>query len=230
MSEHRFAVYWAPPEGTMLHRLGAQWLGRDPATGEARRQPMVSPVTPARFADLTADPRRYGFHATLKPPLRLAAGRTGDEFRAAVTAAAAAFPAFEAPPLKVGRIGGFLALVPDGDMAPWRRLSDHMVRALDSFRAPAGEAELAKRRAHGLTPSQDANLTGFGYPHLFDDWRFHMTLTTRLTSPERERIESAALGHFGALGRKPVAVTEICIFEQVAGGDFTIASRHSLGV
>ena len=35
MSEHRFAVYWAPPEGTMLHRLGAQWLGRDPATGEA---------------------------------------------------------------------------------------------------------------------------------------------------------------------------------------------------
>lgn len=226
--ERRFAVYWAPPQGSLLHRLGSQWLGRDAATGEALVQPLLPPISPGRFCELTADARRYGLHATLKPPLRLKSGKEPADFTAAMARAAADFPAFQAPPLKVGRIGGFLALIPDGDMAPWRRLSDHFVRALDDFRAPPSAGELAKRRAGGLTPAQEANLTSFGYPYLFDEWRFHMTLTSRLTSPERERVEVAALGHFVPLGPKPVAVTEVCVFEQTGAGDFTIASRHSL--
>ncbi|PWR23328.1 DUF1045 domain-containing protein [Zavarzinia compransoris] len=224
----RYAVYWAPPAAGALHRLGAHWLGRDPATGATPAQPLLSPITPARFADLTADARRYGFHATLKPPIRLVDGAGRDDLLAAVARAAAGFPAFEAPGLKVGRVGGFLALVPEGDMAPWRRLSDHFVRDLDPLRAAAGAAELEKRRAAGLTPAQDANLTAWGYPYLFDEWRFHMTLTCRLTSPERERVEVGALGHFAGVPGKPVAVTEVAVFEQADDGPFQIISRHAL--
>lgn len=224
--DRRYGIYWAPPSGSALHRLGAQWLGRDPESGEALAQPLLPPIAAARFAELTADARGYGFHATLKPPFRSTAGR--EAVLAAVADAAAAFPAFEAPALKVGRVGSFLALVPDGDMAPWRRLSDHLVESLDPLRRPPGDAELARRRAAGLTPAQEENLTRWGYPYLFDDWRFHMTLTCRLTSPERERVEVGALGHFAGLSSRPFPVTGIAVFEQVDGAPFRIISRHSL--
>lgn len=224
--DRRYAIYWAPPSGSALHRLGAQWLGRDPETGEVVAQPLLPPIAAARFAELTADARHYGFHATLKPPFRSAAGR--DKVLAAVAEAAAAFPAFEAPALKVGRVGGFLALVPDGAMAPWRRLSDHFVESLDPLRRPPSPAELERRRAAGLTPGQEENLVRWGYPYLFDEWRFHMTLTCRLASPERERMEVGALGHFAGLPPRPFAVTEIAVFEQEDGAPFRIISRHSL--
>ncbi|MFA5123160.1 DUF1045 domain-containing protein [Zavarzinia sp.] len=226
----RYALYWAPAADTPLHRLGSHWLGRDAASGAAVVQPALDPITPARFAELTAEARVYGFHATLKPPMCLKAGRDLGGFRAAVTAAAAAFAAFTAPPLKVGRIGRFLALVPAGDMAGWRALSNHFVAALDDFRAPAGEAELARRRKSGLSPAQDENLLRWGYPYVFDEWRFHMTLSAPLASPERERVEVAALAHFAGIERKEVAVSDVCLFVQEgAGTPFRIAERFPLG-
>lgn len=226
----RYAVYWAPPATSPLHRLGSQWLGRDAEAGTLLPQPLLSPLTAERFAALTKDARGYAFHATLKPPQRLVPEETAEAFHAAVEAAARDIPGFMAPPLKVGRISGFLALVPDGDQAPWRRLSDHFVTALDGFRLPPDELDLAKRRGNGLTPAQDVNLVRWGYPYLFGDWRFHMTLSAALKSPEAERVEAAALTHFSGLERQPVPVTEVCVFEQSQpGAPFLITARYPLG-
>lgn len=226
----RYALYWAPPVTAPLHRLGSHWLGRDAAAGTLLPQPLVAPLTTERFAALTAEARNYAFHATLKPPIRLRAERTAAEFHAAAAAAARESRPFTAPPLKVGRIGAFLALVPGGDQADWRRLSDHMVTALDPFRQPPDELELARRRGNGLTPSQDVNLLRWGYPYLFEDWRFHMTLSASLTSPEAERIEAAALAYFAGIERQSVAVTDVCVFEQSQpGSPFLITARYPLG-
>ncbi|MFC7693522.1 hypothetical protein ACFQY5_32275 [Paeniroseomonas aquatica] len=63
--EARLALYWAPGYDDPLHRLGSAWLGRDAESGA----PMHQPVLPGLdIAELTADPRGYGLHATLKPP------------------------------------------------------------------------------------------------------------------------------------------------------------------
>lgn len=225
----RYAVYWAPPADSTLHRLGSQWLGRDAGEGTLLPQPLVSPLSIERVAALTADARGYAFHATLKPPLRLRPDYAGEDFHTAVAQAAQSIAPFTAPPLKVGRIGGFLALVPDGDQSGWRDLGDHFVTALDPLRQPPDELELARRRGNGLTPSQDVNLLRWGYPYLFADWRFHMTLTASLTSPEAERMEAAALAHFSRIERLPVEVTEVCVFEQAQpGAPFLITARHPL--
>ena len=73
----RHAIYFAAPAGSALARFGAEWLGWDPEAGE-RRGDFSLPGLPLPRAELVEAPRRYGFHATLKPPFRLAEGR-GEE-------------------------------------------------------------------------------------------------------------------------------------------------------
>jgi hypothetical protein len=63
----RYAIYYSPNADTLFHRLASEWLGRDAWSGDAQRQPAIADI-PA----LTEEPRRYGFHATLKAPFHLA--------------------------------------------------------------------------------------------------------------------------------------------------------------
>jgi Protein of unknown function (DUF1045) len=100
------------------------------------------------------------------------------------------------------------------------------VEALDHCRAPPDEAELARRRRAKLTPRQDANLVRWGYPYVFDDWRFHVTLTRRLSPGEKEAVLPAAEAHLrGALGRAR-RVSSVCLFTQAGpGAPFVVAER-----
>ncbi len=66
----RVAVYYAPAVDDPLFAEAAVWLGRDPESGAPVPQPDIADIE-----EVTAEPRVYGFHATLKPPMRLAEGR-----------------------------------------------------------------------------------------------------------------------------------------------------------
>lgn len=160
----RFAVYYAPAPGSGLDRFGSAWLGRDARTGEVLEQPAIEGLTPERQRVITEDARRYGFHATLKPPFALAPGRSSAELRDALAAFAAARAPFAIPPLTLAAIGGFLALVPSARSEPLQSLADAAVRELDGFRAPPTADELARRRKARLTPGQETNSTAGGTP------------------------------------------------------------------
>ena len=69
----RWAVYWAPPPDSALARFGAAWLGRDAAGGEDPKRPALPGIGAAEAEALTAAPRFYGLHGTLKPPFALTA-------------------------------------------------------------------------------------------------------------------------------------------------------------
>ena len=97
----RFAVYYAPRPDDPLASAGAAWLGRDPETNTR----ITGPDLPG-LANVTAEARRYGFHATLKPPMRLAPGRTWFALRDATERLAGSLPAFDLPPLGVAGVGG----------------------------------------------------------------------------------------------------------------------------
>src|SRR5512145_1583919 len=108
----RYAIYFAPSERSSLWRLGCGWLGRDAQRDCALEQPRLGGLAPARIAELTAAPRLYGFHATLKPPFALAAGRSADGLRAALAGFARLRAPFLLPPLEVGMLAGFIAMLP----------------------------------------------------------------------------------------------------------------------
>ncbi|MEI7447890.1 MAG: DUF1045 domain-containing protein, partial [Burkholderiales bacterium] len=140
----RYAAYWLPATTHPLWAAGCAWLGRDPRDGG----PGSGPARPWASA-----PWRYGFHATLKAPCRLASGATESGWLDAVGAVAARHAAFELPALRVATLDDFLALRPVADPPadhPLRRLADDCVAGLDALRAPPEAAELARRLVPGL--------------------------------------------------------------------------------
>ena len=80
----RYAIYFTPEQHDPLTRLAADWLGRDPFTGAATKPPASTVLSPAEIAFHTASARRYGFHATLKAPFRLAEGESQADLEAAM--------------------------------------------------------------------------------------------------------------------------------------------------
>ncbi len=226
----RYAVYFTPAPDTALAAAGAAWLGRDAFLDERLPQPPVPGVAAERLAAVTADPRRYGFHATLKPPFGLAAGCEEAALVEAFERLADRQAAF-ATRLAVGRLGGFLALLPAGPVAELEEFAATAVRDLDRFRRAPDEAELARRRRAGLSVAEERNLVRWGYPYVLDCFRFHMTLSQRLGEPELSAVERAARAAFDDLLDEPVAVDTLGLFvEREPGGPFAVLRTASLSV
>jgi putative phosphonate metabolism protein len=220
----RVAVYYAPRDDDALFTDAAAWLGRDPATGTIVPQPDITGI-----AEVTAEPRLYGFHATLKPPMRLAPGYGWKDAAAAAAALADRIAPFDLPALSVQDVFGFLALRETEPSAPLQALADACVERLDPFRAPPSETELSRRRRAGLTPRQHEMLIRWGYPYVFDTWFFHLTLTRRLSAVEKQVFLPAAESYFArAIGTRR-RVSDICLFVQPApGAPFVIRERLPL--
>lgn len=216
MSDHgtapRYAVYYAPDPGHALWSAGCTWLGRDPAAEAAHSVPR-----PQR-----AEPWRYGFHATLKPPMRLA-GRDEAALQAALERLASGHAVFAMPALSVQWLADFLALQPTlllGREHPLHRLADACVTELDGFRAPPTPEELRRRHSDTLNAAQRELLARYGYPHVLAHWRFHMTLSDSLPPDAelRHDLQCVAEAHFASALAQPLRGDAICLFVEPAPG------------
>jgi putative phosphonate metabolism protein len=227
----RYALYYAPRPGEGLAIAARQWLGRDPETGQTRALQPVAGVAFDRLTEITAEPRLYGFHGTLKAPIALADGVSESDFLAVVGRFAAGERSFAVPALELAELSGFLALVPAARCPELQDLADRCVVEFDEFRQPAGEAELARRRAAGLTPRQDELLVRWGYPYVLEHWRFHLTLTGRLTDQAERATLAALLGQrFASFLDRPLPVRDLCVFRQPGPGrPFVMLARFRLG-
>ncbi len=225
----RYAVYAAPTDKSPLARFAAAWLGRDPYAGKAVAQPAVPGVSAERLAAITASPRLYGFHGTLKAPFLPAEGIGAEGLHATVRDLARSLPPVEVP-LKLDSLGGFLALVPAEPLPALQALADACVTGLDHLRAPLDEAELARRRRSGLSPVEDAHLIRFGYPYVLDRFRYHMTLTERLAEPEHGQLKQILTDLTAPFCREPFLLDALVIFEQPdRSSPFVVTGRHPLG-
>ncbi|MEM7269380.1 MAG: DUF1045 domain-containing protein [Pseudomonadota bacterium] len=223
MSYNRYGVYYAPPSGSPLAEFGDSWLGWDAEAGEN----VAHLDAPVDVHAITTTPRKYGFHGTLKPPFRL----TGDPaalFSALEDLAASQAP-FQTPPLRLSRIGPFLALTLSGPSSDLAKLAAACVEALDPFRAQPTEAELAKRRAAGLTDAQDALLLRWGYPYVMEEFRFHLTLTGALDDTTAEAALDALTPLTEPHCQNPLDVRELTLFGEAEDGRFHIVRRFPLG-
>lgn len=212
MSSARYAIYFVPPPDDPLYRFGATALGYDCHAGEPVASLSGEGFSAAEWHELTAEPRRYGFHATLKPPFRLRAEYSERDLVAQFHRIAPSYgPPFSFP-ASVALLGSFAAFLPRERVAALHDLADACVRDFDTFRAPPSDAERARRLASPLTGRQREHLDRWGYPFVFEDFRFHMTLTGRIL-PDRKDAVLAFLQ--AALVRMPVP-------DEIAVGSITL--------
>lgn len=225
MTYTRYAIFYLPAAEADWARTCTKWLGWDSITGRAVDFP-DSPDLLAPMSELTRAPRRYGLHATLKPPFRLASGQSRDDLKAACAALADDQCPVQAQSLELARMGRFLALCPVGSVNAINALAARCVSELELFRAPATKTELDRRRGSGLSVRQDHNLTRWGYAHVMDLFRFHITLTGRLPENMLENVETTLNDMLRTQFPSPFNLNDLALMGEDDSGLFHLIHRY----
>jgi len=214
----RYAVYYAPPATSALWERAAIWLGRDAATGETFDGP-VAGMDRNRLLNFTGSPNRYGFHATLRSPMRLREEADVSDLAETVSDFAGANAPFSMGPMEIRSIDGFLAIVPREQSEELTGFAQACVEAMEELRAPLSEKDRARRTAGGkLTPRQHELLERYGYPYVAEQFRFHMTLTDRLDPAAAPEIRAAAETWFGPVLNGEMVLDSVSIFVEPEPG------------
>lgn len=222
MSTPRYAVYFAPEVGSPWWRFGAGWLGWDEQQGEPLPQPRMPEFSAEDFHALTSEPRRYGFHATLKAPFRLRDGVTEDQLRSRFAALARRLRALALGPLAPRLLDDFVALAPVGPQTGVDALAAVCVLDLDDLRAPGTPQDIARRRPERLDLQQRELLRRYGYPYVLAQFRFHMTLSGTVDPVTADLLVHRAAEAVAALqATAPLQLDRLCLFrEDHAGAPF----------
>jgi putative phosphonate metabolism protein len=215
----RYAIYYAPPDSSPLWQWGSRWLGRNARNGQTLTPPRFPGIDPERIAELTSIPRHYGFHATMTAPFRLHEKKTEVHLIEVLADFASRQRPFTIPALKLAQMNGFFCLQPARHSSPLQTLASLCIRAFDHCRAPLTPSELARRKTAVLNGQEKRNLEIWGYPYVFEQFRFHFTLTNRLPeSREKELIHAALAEIFSPLLTDPLLVDGLCLFVEPHSG------------
>jgi putative phosphonate metabolism protein len=225
----RYAIYYTAARDSVLDRFGAQLLGYDAWTGEELSFPDFALQATPDWPNLTQDPRKYGFHATLKAPMPLASDTTETELLAACAAFADKPRAIPVITPVVNAISGFIAVVPSERCGELERLAADCVMEFDCFRALLTSEDRARRNPAALTPRRAELLDRWGYPYVMEEFRFHMTLTGRLDAVRRPLLLAMLQRRFSDIDIPRLAVDRIALFRQGdAQSRFRIVSQWQL--
>jgi Protein of unknown function (DUF1045) len=211
----RYAVYFVPAADSDLYRFGSAVLQYDCYTGRPVAPPDECTADADAWRKASEEPRRYGFHATLKAPFYLAPSCTEAQLVSAFQSFAALGRKAAVIEPEIAMLSGFTALVPARANAAVDALAADCTTIFDAFRAPMSARERARRLASGLNHSQIQNLDRWGYPYLFADFRFHMTLTGRIAAGFHEPTVATLRRAFERIcGANSIAIDRLALAKQ----------------
>lgn len=225
----RYAIYYTPEKNHPLTETAASWLGRSAFGGDVAPLTQSLPWSQNQQHDLVENAAHYGFHATLKAPFTL-------EPNCDEAALVKAFSTFEIKPsvvviptLALRQIDGYFALVPEPTTDIIQDFATRIVRHFDEFRAPLNTADLARRTRSPLNDKQRDYLDAWGYPYVFDEFLFHMTLTDRVPAEHAHAVRAVLEKHFEAFIGHPHQISHIALFRQKSATDaFTVHTIRPL--
>jgi putative phosphonate metabolism protein len=218
----RYAVYFAPDRASPWRRFGAHWLGRDEHDSAPLVQPPLAHIASDELARITAEPRRYGFHATLKAPFRLAAGCDESHLLARLSRLASSLEPMLLGPMRIATLGDFVAIVPARDAIEIERLAASCVTELDDLRAPICAEERARRRVERLDARELELVERYGYPYVLERFRLHLTLTGPVDTDAARRVTEAVEPLVNQLNQEaPLWLDRLCLYvEKTPGAPF----------
>jgi putative phosphonate metabolism protein len=211
----RYAVYFAPEHDSPWRKLGAHWLGRDEYDNRTLIQPALGFITPQDLETFTSEPRRYGFHATLKAPFRLQSGYDKAKLVQRLASLATKLRPVQMGPMAVSHLGAFIAMTPEVASNGLMALAETCVTELDELRAPLLQADLDRRRIDLLDERGRELLAQYGYPYVLERFQFHMTLTGPISEAWATQICQHLAPEINQLNTaSPLVLDRICLFVQ----------------
>ena len=98
-------------------------------------------------------------------------------------------------------------------------LAGDAVRIVNQLSAPLNPSEHARLRARILSTQEKQNIENWGYPYVFNQFRFRICLTSHITHRfEKEVIYSALNRYFSAACADPLMIDAICLFVENGPG------------
>jgi hypothetical protein len=226
----RYILGFTPPPRDPLTSVAASWLGRDVYSGERVEQLATIGLGLHEAAFYSALPRRYGFHAALKSPFRLAEPTAEAALLRDLMRYSGTFEPFHIPRLEVARIGSAFALIPSSPHASLNYLAAALTQEFDHFRAPLTEAEIDRCDPDLLSATQFANLHRWGCADVMDEFRFQMLLTGPVHSSDVASMERVLRTIFDPVLTESIVVSNIALMmEESNGGPFRVHSLHPMG-
>lgn len=221
----RYAIYFTPPQGA-LAEFGARWLGWDCLTGQLLDHPVIDGVD---VKTLTRRAQKYGFHGTLKAPFRLADPHTETDLCDAARDLATHLSPVRLDGLHVVHENGFIALRPTQASSELTAFATRIVKELDAFRAPLTQDDLVRRRKARLSLRQDQQLVDWGYPFIFDDFNFHITLSGHVDPDAATTAINALVPLITPHLTSPFMIDAITVAGEDTNGMFHAVQRYPVG-
>ncbi len=214
----RYAIYFSPADSTDLARFGATVLGRDNNSHGQRQLRTSAPMQPfedvSRWQSYTEKAAHYGFHATIKAPFELAPDCTAAELLEELSGFCTEQEPIELNALAPQTLQGFTALVMPQQPDALTQLAAEVVRQFEPYRQPLSAVDIERRMAAGLSERQIDNLQQYGYPYIFSDFNFHMTLSNQLPKDEQRYLPWVQSLYQQMVPQTPV-LDRLAVFRQV---------------
>ena len=222
----RYAIYFVP-KGE-LATFGRAWLGWDCRKGQyiSSENTFSEPLADREY--FTKKPQKYGLHATLKAPFRLQTTESEPALRSAFHGFCNHQKPAASGNLTLSEQGGFISLRPQRQSAALFELGKNCLEAFDPFRAPLDQNDLNRRRNARLSPRQNDFLHQWGYPYVLQEFQFHITLSSRLSILQREKIIPALKNLLAHELDCPFIIAHLALMGEDRNGQFHILEEANL--
>ena len=223
----RYAIYYAPSENSELDLFGKCLLGWDPYKGvETTKSDLSKLPSFKKFSGLVLTPKQYGFHGTIKAPFKLKNEYTYNDLENKVREISKQIHSFYFDQLIIKKLGNFIGLIPTNNLKV-NAVSNKFVEELDYLRDELSESEIKKRKPHKLTSNQKQMLFKWGYPYVFDEFKFHLTLTSKLNVVEIDDVLRSLQNILKQVNLNKISFNNICIFGQKSDEKFYFVQRFN---
>lgn len=223
----RYAIYFAPQNGTPLAQFGRTWFGSDPDYPDKTIQRRNYGLEADTVRRITKKAERYCFHATMKAPFRLHEQQTVQDLQNKLAEFANRQRAFSLHGLALTQLEDCLVLATTKANPEVNELAALCVCEFDPFRGKTTDQDQVRRQVDQLTPKQRALFEQWGYPYVYEEFRFHMTLTGPLARREIEQITPLLAPALKDISLGPVEISSICLFgDPGEGKTFRLIERH----
>ena len=231
----RVAIYFLPKKNSSLENFGKNLLGRDinkkKKISLTRRQKYFINRGFTYFDELKdycEQPAKYGFHATLKAPFRLKRNVKTKNFYDVISHIAAQHSRFKIKGLKIVYSKKFTFITSRKPNKLLINLESDLVKHLDTFRAELNKTEIKKRIPDSLTFKQNKYLKEWGYPFVFDQFKFHMTLMNQNNNKlsNKQKLELEKLIY--KTSNNVIEFNEISLLGENKNGHFEEIKRFKL--
>ena len=226
----RYAIFYLPEEKSKLWKLGSAWLGYDSILIDHVKQPEYPSLS-----EHTGRPAKYGFHITVKAPFYLKKEYQEQQLIDQFKDYTAKQKSFDCAGLMIDDKGDFIALRPVSSqqanhhsLDPLHILAERMVTFFDEYRAPMKPSDRATR-IKGLNQDKIELLDNWGYPHIFQFYKPHFTLSENINESQKKLILPSAIEYFADELNKPLPISSLCLLKQVNNGNFFVLERQALG-